>query len=187
MILYACVKKGVYRHQITGIFDSENMAVAHGTKLLNTEPDIYHEFEILKYNLNEAVEDGELVRLISKDFQGPWTQVEKPNIINIKALSVNQLYSGRRYRTVKYKQYKHDLLTQLSKINMPRGKIDLNIIFYLSNPGQDLDGCFKGFIDVLQSAYEFNDNLIYKLSGTKRIVKKGDERIEFNMSEFADF
>ena len=108
-------------------------------------------------------------------------------IVQIKALSVNQLYSGRRYKTEKYKQYKKDLLIQLSKIYIPDGKIDLNVTFYLSNPRQDIDGCLKGFIDILQSAYGFDDSRIYRVTATKRIVKKGSERIESYMSDFFDF
>ena len=99
--------------------------------------------------------------------------------IQIKPLSVNEVWKGRRFKTDKYKAYEYELSLKLPPLEIPKGKIELTLICGLSNKLSDIDNIAKPFIDVLQKVYGFNDNQIYDLHLIKQDVKKGKEYIEF--------
>ena len=101
--------------------------------------------------------------------------------LNIKPLSVNQAWQGRRFKTVKYDNYIKQMMLILPKITVPNGDLSLSIEFGLSSRGFDIDNGLKPFIDCLQKRYGFNDSRIYKLSVEKVIVKKGGEFIKFKI------
>lgn len=106
------------------------------------------------------------------------------NRINIKPLSVNEVWQGKRYRTKKYDVYISNVLMLLpSKMPFP-SLVWLDIVVGYSNSSADIDNCLKPFIDCLQKKYDFNDRTIYKLSVEKQIVKKGFEFIEFDVREY---
>jgi len=101
--------------------------------------------------------------------------------INIKPLSVNECWQGRRFKTDKYKAYELEMLYKLPKLDVPKGKLKLTINVGFSNKGSDLDNVCKPFQDILQKKYKFNDSQIYQLEMTKEIVKKGNEFIDFTI------
>jgi len=101
--------------------------------------------------------------------------------INIKPLSVNQAWQGKRFKTPKYKRYERDILTILPKLIVPEGKLELVLEFGFSSKLSDIDNPIKCFVDCLQKKYNFNDNRIYKMSVTKVNVEKGGEFIRFNI------
>ena len=103
--------------------------------------------------------------------------------INIKPLSVNQCWQGRRFKTPIYKGYENELLLKLVKIDVPNVSIGLNITFGFSNKLSDIDNPLKPFLDILQKKYKINDRDIYELNVKKEIVKKGDEFIFFEIFE----
>ena len=98
--------------------------------------------------------------------------------INIKPLSINQCFQGRRFKTPKYKQYEKELMLLLPILNVPNGLLEVVITFGLSSKLNDIDNGLKPFIDILQKKYLFNDRDIYKLIVEKKIVSKGEEFIE---------
>jgi len=98
--------------------------------------------------------------------------------INIKPLSINQCFQGRRFKTDKYKQYEKELMLLLPILNVPNGLLEVVITFGLSSKLNDIDNGLKPFIDILQKKYLFNDRDIYKLIVEKKIVPKGKEFIE---------
>lgn len=102
--------------------------------------------------------------------------------INIKPLSINRAYRGKRFQSSELKQYHRDLFYLLPKIDIPKGKLKLEIEFGFSSKGSDADNCVKPFQDVLQDTYRFNDNMIYELHVYKVDVKKGMEYIDFKLS-----
>jgi len=105
--------------------------------------------------------------------------------LDIKPMSVNEAWKGRRFKTDKYKKYRRDLLFILpNNINTPKERLMLMIEAGLSNKGADIDNVAKPFIDVLQEKYQFNDNQIYCLAMFKTDVKKGDEFINFKICEY---
>ena len=106
--------------------------------------------------------------------------------INIKPLSVNEAWQGKRFNTKKYKQYEKDVLLMLPKVKINDVPMTLIINFGFSNKASDIDNPVKCFVDCLQKKYGFNDKNIYRMILVKELVKKGDEYIEFNIKELQD-
>jgi Holliday junction resolvase RusA-like endonuclease len=103
--------------------------------------------------------------------------------LQIKPLSVNEVWQGRRFKTKKYDKYISDVCFILPNIELPPGPYCLVITFGFSNVQSDIDNGLKPFIDCLQKKYKFNDKLIYKLIVTKEIVSKGNEFVDFEIFE----
>ena len=103
--------------------------------------------------------------------------------INIKPLSVNEAWQGKRFKTKKYKQYERDVLLMLPKVKINDVPMMLAINFGFSNKMSDIDNPVKCFVDCLQKKYGFNDRNIHRMILVKEFVKKGDEYIEFNIVE----
>lgn len=100
--------------------------------------------------------------------------------IEIKPLSVNNAWQGRRFKTPKYKSFEKELLLKLPTKIEHFDKMDIDITIGVCKLF-DIDNCIKPFLDVLQKKYGFNDRNIYLLSVKKEVVKKGSEFIEFNI------
>jgi len=104
--------------------------------------------------------------------------------IQIKPLSVNEAWQGKRFKTPLYKSYQRDLLLMLPKVKIEfKGDLRVDIIFGFSNKGSDIDNPLKPLIDVLQKKYKFNDNQIKELNVKKEIVKKGNEFFEVSINQ----
>lgn len=102
--------------------------------------------------------------------------------INIKPLSVNDAYRGRRFATRDLTQYKEDLGWLLPKMEVPKGPLAVKYIFGVSSGRSDLDNCCKTFQDIIANQYGFNDAMIYHIEMEKAIVQKGHEFVEFELS-----
>jgi len=101
--------------------------------------------------------------------------------IEIKPLSVNECWQGKRFKTPKYKAHEFELLLILRPLIIPEGKLQLNLTFGLSSKNADWDNPVKPTQDILQKKYGFNDSRIYKAVVEKMDVKKGFEFIEFEI------
>ena len=102
--------------------------------------------------------------------------------INIKPLSVNKAWQGRRYKTKDYKSYEKEALLKLPAIDLPKGKLSIYLEFGVSNSGFDWDNGIKPFQDILQKKYGFNDSRVVNAVVLKRMVDKGSEYISFNLT-----
>ena len=102
--------------------------------------------------------------------------------VNVKPLSVNKAWQGRRFKTKEYKEYEKELLLKLSPLELPKKPYSLKIIFGVENKLTDIDNLLKLFIDIAQKKYGFNDRDIYELNVKKEIVKKGFSFIKFKIS-----
>lgn len=104
--------------------------------------------------------------------------------INIKPLSVNEAFKGRKFRTDKYDCFISNMMLLLPKtIGIPdETNIKLAIEFGFSSKNSDIDNCCKSFIDCLVKKYKVDDRHIYELRVVKKIVKKGLEYIKFEIS-----
>lgn len=132
--------------------------------------------------LQEAIERGKKV-------------VRKPNVnakqvdeskvsvttIQIKPISVNDCWQGRRFKTPHYKDYEAEVLAKLPKFTMPEAPLMINLEFGFSNSVSDIDNPIKPTLDILQKKYKFNDKSIYELRVIKKVVKKGGEYFSFNI------
>jgi len=101
--------------------------------------------------------------------------------LNIKTLSVNEAWTGRRFKTQAYKDYERAVLFMLPTLYIPKGKLRLELVYGFSNKASDIDNPTKSFQDILSKKYGFNDNMIYELSIKKEIVKKGNEFVKFKI------
>ena len=101
--------------------------------------------------------------------------------LNIKPLSVNQCWQGRRFKTPKYKKYQNDLLSILPDTKVPDGFLRINITFGFSSASSDFDNPVKPFVDCLQKKYGFNDKYIKECFIRVEKVSKGNEFIHFQI------
>lgn len=104
--------------------------------------------------------------------------------INIKPLSVNEVWQGRRFKNNKYKDYEQTLFGLLPIIKLPEAPYTLYIKVGLSNKLSDIDNIAKPFIDILQKHYGFNDRYIYKLIIERDNVSKNGEYIYFKFESY---
>lgn len=98
--------------------------------------------------------------------------------IDIKPLSVNQAWQGRRFKTPEYKAFERAVLLLLKPLKVPDGDLEIVLQF---GCGFDFDNPVKPFIDCLQKKYGFNDNRIKKATIEVVAVEKGKEFIEFEI------
>lgn len=101
--------------------------------------------------------------------------------INVKPLSVNDAYTGRRFKTDDKKHFDKDVSIQLPKMSIPEGMLEVRYIFGVYSKVSDCDNFIKAFQDCLSSNYGFNDNRIMKITAEKVYVSKGNEYIEFDI------
>lgn len=102
--------------------------------------------------------------------------------INIKPMSVNVAWKGKRYKSDRYKGYEKALLFMLPKSDPIEGKIKISYTFGFSTSLADIDNPVKSVQDILCKKYHFDDRDIYEISVKKEIVKKGKEFIQFEIS-----
>lgn len=108
-------------------------------------------------------------------------QIPEPIKINIKPLSVNEAWQGKRFKTNAYKAYEKKMLLSLPKMAIPTGKMKVVFEFGLSNVCSDIDNPVKPFLDVLQKKYWFNDRNVIEMEVKKVKTDKGKEYIKFQL------
>lgn len=103
--------------------------------------------------------------------------------LQIKPLSINEAYRGRRFRTPQYDTYIRQMMFALpDKLAIPQSNIKIFIEFGYSSHASDIDNGLKCFIDCLQKKYGFNDKLITELNVRKIKVEKSKEHIIFEIT-----
>jgi Holliday junction resolvase RusA-like endonuclease len=101
--------------------------------------------------------------------------------LDIKPLSVNEAWQGRRVKTKKYRDFEKAILLMLRPVNVPTGQLELHLRWGFSSSGSDWDNPIKPFQDCLQKKFNFNDNRVFKAVVEKVKVEKGKEFIEFEI------
>lgn len=103
--------------------------------------------------------------------------------LNIKPLSINEAWKGKRFKTDLYNEFIQKMYYLLpNSIAIPNTEnIKLAIEFGFSSKASDIDNCCKTFIDCLVKKYKVDDRYIYELHVFKEIVKKGEEYIKFKI------
>jgi len=104
-------------------------------------------------------------------------------IIQIKPLSINEAFKGRRFRSSKYDIFIIRVLKMLpDKVIIPDEKnIKLALEFGFSSSRSDIDNGIKTFVDCLVKKYGVDDRYIYELHVFKKVVEKGEEFIKFKI------
>ena len=103
--------------------------------------------------------------------------------VDIKPLSVNKCWQGKRFKTPEYKMYEKSCLMMLPKIKLPEPPYMITYVFGLSNLLSDFDNPVKPITDILQKKYGFNDRDIYEASIKKVKVEKGKEFFSFKIEK----
>jgi Holliday junction resolvase RusA-like endonuclease len=104
--------------------------------------------------------------------------------IEIKPLSVNEAWQGRRFKTDKYKQFEKYLMLLLPKLDIKKKeKLKVDFVFGFATKASDIDNPVKPCLDVLQKKYGINDNDIFEMNIKKEVVGKGNEFIELNIEQ----
>lgn len=102
--------------------------------------------------------------------------------VNIKPLSINEAFKGRRFKTDAYKNYTHALMYMLpKKIDLPPPPFEVHYTFGLSSSLADWDNPIKPLQDILQKKYKFNDKVIKRGIVDIVDVDKGKEYVEFEI------
>lgn len=101
--------------------------------------------------------------------------------LNIKPLSLNSAYRGRRFTTPALDDYKESIDRLAPRLKIPEGKLKATYIFGVSSRNSDVDNLIKCLQDSLSVKYGFNDKHIYKLVVEKVDVPRGQEYVEFEI------
>lgn len=104
--------------------------------------------------------------------------------IDIKPLSVNDAWQGRRYKTDEYKRYERAMLYMLPKMELPEPPYKIVYEFGFSTSLADYDNPCKPLGDILQKKYGFNDKEIYAAEIRKVVVKRGREYVRFRIEHW---
>ena len=106
--------------------------------------------------------------------------------IDIKPLSVNQAWQGKRFKAPAYKTYERDLLLLLPAIKLPEPPYQIEMEFGFSNVQSDWDNPIKPLQDILQKKYSFNDKDVFRAVVEKRKVSKGNDYLKFKISTYGE-
>ncbi len=102
--------------------------------------------------------------------------------LDVKPLSLNNAYRGRRFKTPELEQFKNDVGRLLPRLTIPDGPLAVSYVFGVSSKASDGDNLIKAFQDCLGEHYGFNDKRIYEWHVKKVDVPKGREYVEFELS-----
>ncbi|MFM2203627.1 MAG: hypothetical protein RLZZ605_591 [Bacteroidota bacterium] len=104
--------------------------------------------------------------------------------IDIKPLSVNQAWAGKRFKTPLYKKYESLVLLMLPKKFFENRPLKIDLVFGFSSNASDIDNPIKMILDIFQKKYNLNDKQIFELNVKKEIVSKGNEYFKFNIEYY---
>lgn len=108
--------------------------------------------------------------------------------LQIKPLSVNEAWQGKRFKTPQYSKYERDLLLMLPKAKAEFSDIlRIELFFGFSSAGSDIDNPVKPILDILQKKYKWNDNQIFEMNLRKCKVEKGKEFIHIGIYPLLPF
>ena len=101
--------------------------------------------------------------------------------VDIKPMTVNQCWRGRRYKTKEYDKYELLLTSVLPELDIEdKRELKVDVEFGISKL-MDIDNGLKPLIDILQKKYKFNDRYIMELNVKKTVVKKTEHFIKVNI------
>lgn len=106
--------------------------------------------------------------------------------INVKPMSINVAWQGKRFKTKEYQQYETVVKYLLPPNITTYDKMHISLEFGVSSKLFDWDNAIKPFVDILQKKYGFDDKVIYEANVRKVLVPKGKEYIKFKLSEIQE-
>lgn len=108
--------------------------------------------------------------------------------LDIKPLSINQAWQGKRFKTPKYDKFIKESLTQMPTKKLKLSDmIHVSLVFGFSSKLADIDNGVKPILDILTKKYGIDDRYIYGLEVQKKIVPKGQEYINITIRDYLPF
>lgn len=104
--------------------------------------------------------------------------------LRIKPISVNEMYKGRKFRTKKCHLFKEQMALHLRDLDLPKllPKEEFFMIYrFYTSSQNDVDNLIKATQDSICTSLGTDDRYISGLFVRKIKVKKGEERIEFDV------
>ena len=104
--------------------------------------------------------------------------------LELKPISVNEAYKGRKWMTDKHREFKKVAAILLSRMDFPKlkEKEPFYIIYHFyTDASVDIDNMVKVVQDCITQCLGTDDRYIYGLYIEKHKIKRGNERIEFNI------
>lgn len=102
--------------------------------------------------------------------------------LQIKPLSINECWRGRRFKTDAYQIYEHSVSKLLpDDFVIPKKPLKVYFEFGFSNSNADIDNPVKPIIDILQKKYNFNDRDIHIMELVKNNTEKGKEYVKIQI------
>ena len=98
---------------------------------------------------------------------------------------MNEAWKGRKFKTENYNDFENDLFYLLPKqLKIPEGPLEISFYFGVSSKNCDWDNPIKPTQDVFCKTYGISDNRIFRGSGEKFLVPKGEEFIEIEIKPY---
>ena len=104
--------------------------------------------------------------------------------IPVQALSQNQAWKGRRYKSPEYRQYQQTINAYLKTLQLPKlkPKEEYFLLYEFGIPTrQDASNCVKLFEDILSDHLGTNDRYVMQFHCRKVITKREDCYIKFDV------
>lgn len=107
--------------------------------------------------------------------------MKEPILLDIKPLTVNRAWQGKRYKSPAYKAFREEMMLILPPIDLPEPPFEIWYEWGVSSQLSDFDNPIKTTTDALQQRYGFNDRDIIQAHIRKCLVPKGKEYIKFKI------
>lgn len=101
--------------------------------------------------------------------------------ILLKPMSLNEGYTGKRYKTKEHRVWHNLLLSLLPYFKLPEPPYELTLKFGFATGASDGDNCIKFVQDCLGKKYGFNDKKIKRWIVDTEVVGAGNEYIEWDL------
>ncbi len=99
--------------------------------------------------------------------------------IPVRAISVNAVWQGRRFKTKEYKDYEQDTLWFLNKMGRVNGMVQIDYKFFFAGRMLDTDNGIKPIQDILVKAGIIqNDSMVMRITAEKFRAKENKIVIE---------
>ena len=109
-------------------------------------------------------------------------------LLKIKPISTNRIWSGKRYMSAEAKQFNRNCKLQLlaNRVKLDASadvSLQISFRFGLSRD-MDTSNCIKLVEDVICDVLGIDDKLFVGITATKERVKKGQEFIAFDITDY---
>ena len=105
-------------------------------------------------------------------------------LIPLKAISVNKVWQGKRFKTKDYEQFEEDCFKLIRKQKMIKGEVQINYKFFIKSYAlTDVDNLIKPIQDIIVKCGFIEDDRKVKYLTAEKFKSK-EERIEINIVKY---